>query len=103
MGSLWASFEIIIGSFLHNLHIPFAGTILSFASVGLIIAFVQLWDNKGLVWNAGLIAALLKSISPSAVIIGPMVGIFSEALILEFFMFLFGRNSHTGCFLRKIS
>jgi len=92
MGSLWASFEIIIGSFLHNLRIPFAGTILSFASVGLIIAFVQLWDNKGLVWKAGLIAALLKSISPSAVILGPMVGIFSEALILEFFMFLFGRN-----------
>ncbi|MCK5338882.1 MAG: hypothetical protein KAJ50_08725 [Bacteroidales bacterium] len=92
VGSLWASFEIIIGSFLHNLHIPFAGTILSFASVGLIIAFVQLWDNKGLVWKAGLIAALLKSISPSAVIIGPMVGIFSEALILEFFMFLLGRN-----------
>jgi len=92
VGSLWASFEIIIGSFLHNLRVPFAGTILSFASVAMIIAFVQVWRDKGLIWRAGLIAALLKSISPSAIIIGPMLGIFSEALILEFFILIFGRN-----------
>ena len=92
VGSLWASFEIIIGSFLHNLRFPFAGTILSFASVGLVIAFLQVWDNKGLVWRAGLIAALLKSMSPSAIILGPMIGIFTEALIIETFILLFGRN-----------
>lgn len=92
VGSLWASFEIIIGSFLHNLRVPFAGTMLSFASVAMIIAFVQVWRDKGLIWRAGLIAALLKSISPSAIIIGPMVGIFSEAIILEFFILIFGRN-----------
>jgi len=92
VGSLWASFEIIIGSFLHNLRVPFAGTILSFASVGLIIAFLQIWKSRGMVWRAGLIAALLKSISPSAIILGPMVGIFTEALIIEFFLILMGRN-----------
>lgn len=92
VGSLWASFEIIIGSFLHNMRFPFAGTILSFASVGLIIAFLQLWNTRGLVWKAGLIAALLKSMSPSAIILGPMIGIFSEALIIEIFILLFGRN-----------
>lgn len=92
MGSLWASFEIIIGSFLHNLRFPFAGTILSFASVGLIIAFMQVWKNKGLVWRAGLVAALLKSISPSAIILGPMIGIFTEALIIEVIVLILGRN-----------
>jgi nucleoside-triphosphatase THEP1 len=92
VGSLWASFEIIIGSFLHNLRIPFAGTILSFASVGLVIAFVQVWKERGLIWKAGLIAALLKSISPSAIILGPMIGIFTEGLIIELFLLLFGRN-----------
>lgn len=92
VGSLWASFEIIIGSFLHNLRIPFAGTMLSFASVGLIIAFVQVWKNRGLILYAGLIAALLKSMSPSAIILGPMIGIFSEAVILELFLLLLGRN-----------
>ena len=92
IGSLWASLEIIIGSFLHNMRFPFAGTILSFASVGLVIAFVQIWSNRGLVWRAGLIAALLKSMSPSAIILGPMIGIFSEALIIEFFILILGRN-----------
>ncbi len=92
VGSLWASFEIIIGSFLHNLRIPFAGTLLSFSSVALVIAFLQIWDNRGLIWRAGLIAALLKSMSPSAIILGPMIGIFSEALIIEFVIMLFGRN-----------
>lgn len=92
VGSLWASFEIIVGSFLHNLRFPFAGSMLAVASVGLVIAFVQIWKERGLVLRAGLIAALLKSMSPSAIILGPMIGIFSEALILEFFMLLFGRN-----------
>lgn len=92
VGSLWASFEIIIGSFLHNLRIPFSGTILSFASVALIIAFVQIWKEKGLVVRAGLIAALLKSISPSAIILGPMIGIFTEGLIIEIFLLIIGRN-----------
>jgi nucleoside-triphosphatase THEP1 len=92
MGSLWASFEIIAGSFLHNLRIPFSGTTLTFASVFLVIAFIQFWDDKGLVWRAGLICALMKSLSPSAVIIGPMVGILTEALIIEVFIRISGRN-----------
>jgi nucleoside-triphosphatase THEP1 len=92
MGSLWASFEIIAGSFLHNLRLPFSGTTLTFASVFLVIAFLQLWNDKGLVWRAGLICALMKSLSPSAVIIGPMIGILTEALIIEFFIRITGRN-----------
>ncbi len=92
IGSTWAAFEIIVGSFLHNLQIPFAGTMLSAASVFLLISFVQIWREKGLVLRAGIICALMKSISPSAVIIGPMVGIFMEALILELFLLILGRN-----------
>ena len=92
VGSLWASFEIIIGSFLHNMRFPFAGSLLAFSSVGLIIAFIQLWKDRGLVWRAGLIAALLKSMSPSAIILGPMIGIFSEAVIIELFLLILGRN-----------
>jgi nucleoside-triphosphatase THEP1 len=92
VGSIWASLEIIIGSFLHNLRVPFSGTILAVMSVYLIIAFVQIWNDSGLVWRAGLICALMKSVSPSAVIIGPMTGIMLEALLLEIFILAFGRN-----------
>ncbi len=92
IGSIWAAFEIIIGSFLHNLHIPFSGTFLASASVFLLINFMQLWKEKGIIIRAGIICALMKSISPSAIILGPMVGIFLEALLIEFSTRVFGRN-----------
>ena len=105
VGSLWAAFEIIFGSFLHNLRIPFSGTLLSFVSVILLISFFQIWNEKGLIWRAGLICALMKSLSPSAVILGPMIGIFSEALFVELFILILGRNvlgyAFGGAYLRN--
>jgi len=92
VGSLWASVEIIMGSFFHNLQLPFAGTLLAVFTVTFVIAILQIWPERGLIWRAGIIAALMKSISPSAVILGPMTGIFFEAVLLEFFIFLLGRN-----------
>ena len=71
IGSLWASVEIILGSFFHNVGIPFAGTLLAMNSVALMVAFHQVWKEKGLFWRAGLICALMKSISPSAVLLAP--------------------------------
>jgi nucleoside-triphosphatase THEP1 len=92
VGSFWASIEIIFGSFLHNLRFPMSGTILSFISVFLLVSFIQIWKEKGLIIRAGLICALLKSISPSAVILGPMTGIFIEAALLEVAVSIMGMN-----------
>ena len=92
VGSIWASIEIVLGSFLHNLRIPLSGMILSFISVWLLISFLQIWKESGLIWRAGIICALMKSISPSAIILGPMIGILSEAILIEIFIFVFGKN-----------
>lgn len=92
IGSLWASAEIVLGSFLHNLHVPFSGTILAAMSVVLLIAFLQIWPETGIMWRSGIICALMKSISPSAVIIGPMLGIATESFILFLVIFLIGKN-----------
>jgi nucleoside-triphosphatase THEP1 len=92
IGSLWASVEIVAGSFLHNLQIPFSGTILTAFAILLLSAFSRLWKEGGIFWRAGIICALMKSISPSAIIIGPMVGIITEALLFEWMLMLFGRN-----------
>ena len=92
VGGLWATVEIIIGSFFHNLRIPFAGSVLAMNGTILMVAFYQVWPIKGLIWRAGLICALMKSVSPSAVILGPMIGILLEALILEMFIRFFGNN-----------
>ena len=96
LGSLWASFEIIVGSLLHNLRIPFAGTFLTLFSVILLVAFSRIWPQRGVLLRAGVICAMMKSISPSAVILGPMIGILTEAFILEITFFTFGRNLFTA-------
>lgn len=85
LGSLWASNEIILGSFLHNIRLPLSGTIMSFFSVVFIVAFISRWPQKGLIIRAGFIAAIMKSMAPSAIIFGPMIGIIFEAIILEAF------------------
>ncbi len=92
VGSLWASMEIILGSFFHNLRIPLAGTWLTMISIVFLVAFLQIWKDKGILWRAGLICALMKSVSPSAILIGPMIGIFSEAILIDASTRLIGRN-----------
>ncbi len=92
LGSLWGSIEIIIGSFFHNVRLPMAGTVLAVLGVGLMISFGQMWKEKGLFWRAGMICAMMKSVSPSAILFGPMTGIFLEGLLLEFAVRMFGRN-----------
>lgn len=92
IGGLWASIEIVLGSFLHNLRIPLAGTLLATQGILILIAFKQVWKEGGIIIRAGIITALMKSISPSSVILGPMIGILMEAAILEFFFMFFGRG-----------
>jgi hypothetical protein len=92
VGGLWASVEIIIGSFLHNTRLPFAGSMLAFAGTVLLIGFYQIWPQKGLIIRAGLITAVMKSVSPSAIILGPMTGIMMEAAAIELIILLFGNN-----------
>jgi nucleoside-triphosphatase THEP1 len=50
------------------------------------------WKENGIILRAGIICALMKSISPSALILGPMIGIFTEAILIELFIFVFGKN-----------
>jgi nucleoside-triphosphatase THEP1 len=102
LGSLWAANEIVLGSFLHNVGVPFTGTILASIGVAVLVAGLRLWDDPGIVWRAGVICSLMKSISPSSVILGPMIGILAEAGLLYLFVILF-RRSWVGCLLGGIA
>lgn len=95
-GSLWACVEIVLGSFLHNLHLPFAGSLLTAIALVFLVALLQIWPERGLVWRAGVVCAMMKSLSPGAVILGPMVAIIAEALLFEAGIRLLGRNK-IGC------
>ncbi|NCC72177.1 MAG: hypothetical protein EOM06_02175 [Sphingobacteriia bacterium] len=92
IGGLWAGIEIIAGSFLHNLKIPFSGTFLTLISIVLVIGVFQIWVQNGLIWRAAVITALMKSISPSTVILGPMIAIAFEGLVMEIALRIIGKN-----------
>jgi nucleoside-triphosphatase THEP1 len=91
-GTIWAASEIVLGSFLHNLKIPFSGNILTAIGLIILISISYIWSERGLFWRAGLICALMKTMSPSAVIFGPMIAICAEAFLLEFSVQIFGRT-----------
>jgi ABC-type thiamin/hydroxymethylpyrimidine transport system permease subunit len=90
-GTLWGLSEISLGSVLKSLNIPFSGALLS--AIGLAIALVgrSFVPKKGSTLFVGVIAMLLKLFSLGGVIIGPMVGIFSEALVAEIVLSLTGK------------
>jgi len=92
IGTIWAASEIVFGSFLHNLKVPFSGNALTAIGLIILISVSYVWKERGLYWRAGLICALLKTMSPSAVIFGPMLAIFSQALLLELSVRIFGKT-----------
>jgi nucleoside-triphosphatase THEP1 len=92
IGTIWAASEIVLGSFLHNLKVPFSGNILTAIGLIILISMSYTWTEKGLFWRAGLICAVMKTMSPSAVIFGPIIAIFTESMLLELFVWLLGRT-----------
>ncbi len=92
IGTIWAASEIVLGSFLHNLKVPFSSNILTGIGIVILISASYIWTGRGLFWRAGLICALMKTMSPSAVIFGPMIAIFSQALLLELSVTLLGKS-----------
>ena len=93
LGSIWAVSEIVLGSFLHNLRIPFNGNILTAIGLILMISASYKWKENGIFWRAGLICALMKTMSPSAVIFGPMIAIFMESVLFELSIRTLGMNA----------
>ncbi|MFA6433846.1 MAG: nucleoside-triphosphatase [Elusimicrobiales bacterium] len=93
LGGIWAASEIVLGSFLHNVRLPFSGELLTAVGIAVLVAGHRLWPERGLLWRTGLICAAMKSVSPSAVIFGPMVAIFMEGLLAEAGVRLLGGNA----------
>ncbi|MBI3549183.1 MAG: DUF2478 domain-containing protein [Elusimicrobia bacterium] len=83
----------MLGSALHNLKVPFRGEFMTALSIVLLVAARRLRPRQGLLWRAGLVCAALKSISPSAVLLGPMVAISMEASLMEAATMLLGANA----------
>ena len=92
IGVIWAAAEIVLGSFLHNLRVPFSGNLLTAIALVILIAISYRWRENGLYWRAGVICAIMKTMSPSAIIFGPMLAIVAESFLLEASVRLLGRT-----------
>ncbi len=92
-GALWGGVEITIGAFIHTVRIPFSGALLAAFGVAILVAQRQVVPMRGLSLATGAVAALCKSMSPGGVILGPMVGILSEALAVELALMVAPRAS----------
>jgi hypothetical protein len=95
-GALWGLVEISLGSVLHAINIPMTGLVLTV--VGLAIAMVGriFVPRRGSTIFIGVIATILKLFSIGNIIIGPMIGILTEALIAEIILDVFPRPSRTA-------
>ncbi|MBE0410876.1 MAG: hypothetical protein IBX69_14230 [Anaerolineales bacterium] len=95
-GALWGLVEISLGSVLKTLNVPLSGVVL--AAIGLTIALTgrAFVPRRGSTLFIGVLAMLLKMFSLGGVIIGPMIGILSEALIAEIVLSLAGRPRRTA-------
>jgi ABC-type thiamin/hydroxymethylpyrimidine transport system permease subunit len=90
-GTLWGIVEISLGSALKSLNVPLSGAVLS--AIGLTVALIGrvFVPRRGATLFVGVIAMLLKLFSLGGVILGPMVGILTEALVAEIVLSLFGK------------
>ncbi|WP_460215158.1 nucleoside-triphosphatase [Geovibrio sp. ADMFC3] len=91
-GGVWGTSEMTLGSFLHNLRIPFKGHILTAIGIAILSAFGMKWRTSGMFYRAGLTSAMLKAFSPSPKVVVPMVAITIEGFLFELGTRILGRN-----------
>lgn len=92
-GALWGTVEVTLGSFLNTLRVPFTGAMLGSLGAALLVAQRQLLPRRGASVAVALVAALCKSLSPGGVILWPMLGIFSEGLLVELALLVAPRSA----------
>ena len=95
-GALWGMVEISIGSVFHAIKLPLTGMLLSIIGV-MVASLGRLFvPRRGSTVFIGVIAMVLKLFSIGNILIGPMVGIFTEALIAELILDIFPKPSQTA-------
>jgi len=98
-GALWGVVEISLGSVLHAINIPLTGLALS--TIGLLVALIgRLFvPRRGSTFFIGVIATVLKLFSIGSILIGPMIGILTEALVAELILDIFPKPTRLAFIL----
>jgi hypothetical protein len=88
--------EILLGSLLHNLHVPFAGHFLSLNQSYFYSSYQRDFKSRitsmKFLIELSVIVSLMKSLSPSFKKLGPMMSISMQGLLYSLGIVLFGVN-----------
>lgn len=96
-GVVWGAVEMSLGSLLHVLNVPQAGTILAAVGIVILLTGHTFVPRQGAVLMMGLTAAFVKMFSLGGIVINPMLAIVMEAVLVEAGLRLAG--SGRGAFL----
>ena len=91
-GTLWGVSEIMLGSTLHNLHIPFTGLIQTFIGTVIALITLKLINKKRAIIYTAIIAAVLKMLSFTTIKVFPFIGILMSAAIGQSVVAILGIN-----------
>lgn len=90
-GALWGLVETSLGTLLKSLHLPMSGLVLSGVALFIALTARVIVPRRGSTLFIAAIALLLKLFSVGSVVVGPLVGILSEALVVELVLSFGGR------------
>ena len=82
-GTIWGAVEMSIGSYLHVLNVPQAGTILAAIGMAILVVGRHFVPRRGTTLLTGVVAMFIKMLSVGGIVLNPMIGIFMESLLAE--------------------
>jgi len=83
-GALWGALEATVGTAIHLGRVPFRGEIMGLMGLVCLICLRRLQPRAGVVLVAGLTAIFLKVFTLGGLYPGPLVGIATQTLAVEF-------------------
>ncbi len=83
-GALWGALEATVGTAIHLGRVPFRGEIMGLIGLVCLVCLRRLQPRVGVVLVAGLTAIFLKVFTLGGLYPGPLVGIATQALAVEF-------------------
>ncbi len=85
-GSLWAAAEVSVGALLSAARVPLSGLLMASVGVVCLVTARRLMPAVGSSLLMGCVVAFLKVFSLGGFIVGPVVGILTQALLVELAM-----------------
>lgn len=83
-GALWGALEATVGTALHLGRVPFRGEIMGLIGLACLVCLRRLQPRAGVVLVAGMTAIFLKVFTLGGLYPGPVVGIATQAIAVEF-------------------